>query len=114
LRTWIIELTVVATILVGVSASLGASAPLEWLGSLAVLATFAHAQVGTRLAERQAERTTPDVPCYRWLLFYWCLKEGFWFAYFVLHHSYAALVGVIVFLLYPIWRRWYRKFKANG
>lgn len=35
-------------------------------------------------------------------------KEILWCAVFVLHHAWAALAGVALFLAYPSWRRFWR------
>ena len=77
--------------------------PVEWIGAVAVLLTFGHAQVANRLAER-AEIQADGVECYRWARRYWIGKEILWLIYFVMLGAYSALVGVGVFLLYPIWR----------
>jgi len=110
LRTWQIELAVVASVLAGVNLLVG-SAWLEWLGAAAVLAGFAHAQVADRLAERQAIRTQPDVECHRLATRYFVSKEALWCAYFMGHGSWSALVGCAVFLAYPIWRSFWRLYR---
>ena len=84
---------------------------VEWVGVFAVLLTFAHATVANRMSERQALMLEPDVECYKWSDRYFVAKELLWFSYFLLHRSYAALVGVFIFLLYPFWRRLYRKMR---
>lgn len=108
LRTWHIEALVVAIALIGVAVGTGGGA-LELLGAAAVLLTFGHAQVSERLAEREAARDKPSVDCHRWALKYFVGKEAVWFVYFVLHESWSALAGVILFLLYPLWRKYWRK-----
>lgn len=84
--------------------------PLEWLGALAVLLTFCHAQIGFRLSEAEAARaitkTKVQVECYWKLQYYFVAKELCWFVYFGLLGAWSALVGVVVFLLYPVWRRY--------
>jgi hypothetical protein len=82
---------------------------MEYIGWLAVLATFGHASIADRMAEKQAALATPTVECYRWSLGYYITKEACWFVYFIAFHSYAALCGCVVFLLYPIWRKFYRR-----
>jgi hypothetical protein len=106
-KTWTIELAVVSAALAVVFRISGGGS-VELLGSLAVLAGFAHAQVSDRMAEREARRVNPDVHCWRWSRRYFVLKELLWLAYFVAHRSWAALAGVGIFLLYPAWRSWYR------
>ncbi|HVI39140.1 MAG TPA: hypothetical protein VM577_00635 [Anaerovoracaceae bacterium] len=83
---------------------------LEWIGAAAVLCAFSHAQISDRMVEKQAIKVVPDVECYRKSIWFFVMKEALWFAYFILHHSYSALVGVILFLLYPIWRKIWRRY----
>jgi hypothetical protein len=106
-RTWKIEMLVVWTALVATLA-ITRGGQVEWLGALAVLAAFGHTQVTERMREREAVKAKPDVACHRWALGYFLAKEALWLVYFVLHHSWSALVGVGVFLLYPLWRKWWR------
>lgn len=107
--TWHFESLVVATILLVVNVSVHRGINLvEVIGSCAVLFSFMHASVAERLAEREAQRNVKTVHCYRWLTRYFVAKEIGWFVYFLVHHAWSALVGVIVFLLYPVWRRYYR------
>ena len=49
--------------------------------------------------------------CYRWATRYLIGKEICWLVYFVVLGAHSALVGVGVFLLYPVWRHQYRKRK---
>jgi hypothetical protein len=106
--TWTLELLAVALVLGPVWSATG-SAWLELVGAVAVLLTFAHAQVADRMTEREARRSRPEVHCWRWSRRYFVAKEVLWFAYFAIHGSWSALVGVVVFLLYPLWRTWYRR-----
>ena len=80
----------------------------EWIGSVGVLGSFAHASVGERLAEREAARRVPTVDCHRWSGRYFALREVAWFAYFATGRCWSALVGCVLFLLYPAWRRGWR------
>ena len=106
-RTWHVELTAVAAALAGMALVTG-SRLAEWVGALAVLASFAHGQVTDRLAEREAARARPAVRCHRWARGYFVAKESLWVAYFVAHRSWSALVGCALFLAYPAWRAWWR------
>ena len=108
MRTWQLELLFVANVLAASLAATGA-ARVEAIGALAVLASFAHGQVSDRLAEREGLRAAPDIGCWRWARRYFLAKEALWFAYFVAHRSWSALVGVLLFLAYPVWRDWYRR-----
>lgn len=105
--TWAIELVAVACVLAVVWAASGEW--LELLGSAAVLCAFAHAQVADRMTEREAARVRPDVRCWRWSRRYFVAKEALWFVYFAAHGSWSALAGVVLFLLYPLWRAAYRR-----
>lgn len=115
--TWALELLAVALVLGPVWALTGGW--LELLGAVAVLLTFAHAQVADRLAEhaavtdafaRQMVGARSLTSCWRWSRRYFMAKEALWFAYFAAHGSWSALAGVVLFLLYPLWRTAYRRF----
>lgn len=100
---------VVATILLVVNYLSHKLFSIEILAAIAVILTFGHAQIADRLAEKEAQKDIPEVDCYRKMWYYFVGKEMFWFLYFFMNHSYSALVGVFVFLAYPVWRSIYRK-----
>lgn len=108
-KTWMYESLIVGCILATV-ALLSSNPLVEWIGALAVFCAFNYAQIADRLAERQKFKTQPDVPCYWKMQIYFVAKEILWLSYFLLHRSYAALVGVGIFLLYPLWRKLWRKY----
>lgn len=117
MKTWHLEMTVAALVLVAVALLSGGSW-LELLGAAAVVLTFGHAQVADRLAENERERgeyvrdAVADrhaVTCHRWATRYLVGKETLWLVYFVLHASWSALAGVVLFLAYPLWRRLWRR-----
>jgi len=107
IRTWMVEQTVVATIL-SLVVFLTHGGWIEWVGAVAVLLSFAHGSVTDRLAEMEGHREKPQVECYKWAKRYFLGKECFWLVYFIAHHSWSALVGVGLFLIYPFWRSFYR------
>lgn len=115
MKTWHVEMGFVAAALVAV-ALVSDRGSVEWIGALAVLLTFGHVQVADRLAERAAldeiEHGQATVDCHRWARRYLVSKEACWLAYFVLLGAWSALVGVGIFLAYPLWRHWYRRAKA--
>jgi len=119
MKTWHFEWAVVAAILVAVNVATRATA-IAWVGAAAVLLSFGHASVADRLAERQRQlhfsaRTDGElVHCYRWLARYLLAKETLWVVYFLATRSYPALVGCGVFLMLPIWRRLYRRWRSLG
>lgn len=108
LNTWQIEMIVVAIVLLAVNFFAKTIMSIEIIASLAVLLSFGHAQIADRLAEKEALKTIPDVFCYRKLWYYFMGKEVLWMIYFLMNRSYSALVGVFAFLIYPVWRTWYR------
>jgi hypothetical protein len=108
MRTWHYEMSVVAVVL-SMVCLLTHGGMVEWIGAGAVLLAFGHANVADRLAEQEAKKTVATVHCYRWLGRYFVGKEVLWFVYFILHHSWSALVGVGIFLVYPLWRQYHRR-----
>lgn len=125
MRRWPLELGVVG-IALGATVALTGGDWRQWVAAAAVLAGFAHAQVSDRFAEAEAARARaleqwslaaspaaassgPSVRCWRWSLRYLVLKEVLWCAFFLSIRSWASLVGVAAFLLYPLWRAWYRR-----
>jgi hypothetical protein len=111
IKTWIWEVVVVAIFLI-ISLFFKSFEWSEIICSIAVLFTFMHGQVSDRMYEKQAEREKPDVYCYMYSQYYYLAKEIMWVAYFLAIQSYAALIGAIVFLLYPLWRKLYRGKKS--
>lgn len=107
MKTWQAETVVVALILSVVVLATGGHAR-EWVGACGVLGSFLHGQVSDRLAESEAARVAPSVSCHRWSGRYFFLREVAWFAYFASGRCWSALVGCVVFLVYPAWRRWWR------
>lgn len=106
--TWYAEIGAVMAVLSGVVYATHGSV-LESIGATAVLFSFAHGQVADRLAEREAARRRPDVECHAMARRYFVAKEALWFVYFAWKGSYAALAGVVLFLAYPVWRRFWRR-----
>src|SRR5688572_20481526 len=105
LRTWHLETLVVATTLIVRNIVTRKGGWVEWVGAAAVLVNFGHASIADRMAAKQAEMVKPDVECYRLANWYYLNKEFLWLLYFVLKGSYSALVGCVVFILYPVWRK---------
>jgi hypothetical protein len=114
IKTWKLETAVVAIVLLAVNYFTHKLFTIEILSAIAVLLTFGYVSISDRLAEQEALRVTPAVDCYKKLQYYFIGKELFWFLYFFLNHSYSALVGVILFLIYPVWRKIYRKKIKHG
>lgn len=116
MRTWHVEMIAAGAVLAAVVLATG-DAAIEWIGAGAVLLSFAHAQVADRLAEGERDRIAIDhdaaadrrfVHCHRWAARYLVGKESLWLIYFVMHHSWSALAGVALLLLYPVWRAFWR------
>ncbi len=114
IRTYHFEEGFVLLVLVAVGFFAGKS-PVEWIGVLAVFFTFKHTIIAERLQEAEAERAKKEglesvtVECYPKLGQNFIIKECLWFVYFILLGAWSALAGVIIFLLYPLWRKYYRK-----
>lgn len=106
MKTWVFELLGACSVL-SVSA-LAAGGGAHWLSALAVALSFCHAQVASRLDEAEERRSQIGVHCRAWLARYLVAKEIAWVSYFVLTGSWPALVGCVLFLAYPVWRRWWR------
>lgn len=106
MKTWQKEVAVVAAVLASVALA-GGARPIEWWGSLAVLVTFMHGQVGFRFTEsgRADAVGSHAVECHVWMARYFMAKELLWAVYFSWLGAWSALAGVAVFLLYPFWRR---------
>ena len=107
MKPWMGGLAAVAGVLVAVAIASGGGW-VELLGATAVTLSFAHAQVADRLAEVDAAREVPAVDCNAWATRYLLAKEVCWCGYFVALGAWSALVGVGMFLTYPVWRRWWR------
>lgn len=108
MKTWKAEAAVVITVLFIQLCFTGFHVK-EIVCALAVYFTFLHAQVADRMQERQALQATPDVECYKKSNYYFVLKELLWIAFFLMTQSYAALSGAILFSVYPLWRKYWRK-----
>lgn len=76
---------------------------------LAVWMTFMHGQIADRMQRKQSEMDKPSVDCYKWSNRYFIGKEILWIAFFLMVHSYSAIVGSIIFFCYPFWRRYYTR-----
>jgi hypothetical protein len=112
-HTWQIEAAVVGLVL-ATTAILTGNELKEWIGAFAVLFSFMHGQVSDRLAAAQEQMEKPNVECWRWAQRYFMAKEALWFVYFLMSQTYAALAGVVIFLIYPFWRKAYTKMKASA
>lgn len=109
MKVWKTEMLIVACALMSTNIAVSQSL-VEFVGGLAVLATFGHIQVASRLHEQaldfaRSEGTTSFVDCSYMFNRYLVAKELLWVSYFILHESWSALVGCGLFLAYPIWRR---------
>ena len=87
----------------------------EWIAVFAVYGTFKHASISNRLEEREEQRKLSGekvyVECYYMASRWFYIKETLWLSYFLLVESYSALAGVLIFLIYNPWRRFYRRYK---
>jgi len=112
LRTYQIEGAFVLTILL-TTYFIFSRTWLELIGVFAVYFTFKHASVSSRLEESEASKPKElvTVHCYGRLKYFFYLKEILWFAFFAISGSWSALIGVVVFLAFQPWRKFYNKNK---
>lgn len=108
LRTWHFENAVVAVTLIIVTVCTGGTWR-EWVGAVAVFCGFCHASIAERLREREAARPVPSVECHAKATWFFGIKEVAWFVYFVSLRACPALIGCGLFIIYPLWRRQWRK-----
>ncbi len=69
-------------------------------------------QVADRLAEAEERRPVAAVECHGKLRGYLVAKEIAWVAAFALSGMWPAIAGSLLFLAYPLWRRFYRHWRA--
>jgi len=112
LKTYVVEYIFVGIILFTI-ALISGKGIVEWVGVLAVLINFGHTQIADRLKEKEEKRfknnEMVNVDCYWKLNYYFYAKELCWLLYFFLVGAWSALAGVFIFLLYPLWRKTWRK-----
>lgn len=77
---------------------------IEIVAATAIFFTFQHHQVASRMQEKQSEKA-PSVECNKKLNVYFAVKEILWITFFILSGAYSGIVGSIVFLIYPAWRK---------
>lgn len=110
IRTWHVEAAFVVVALTMLT-EFTHPRPVDWLALFAVIYTFNHCQVTSRMAEAQADSPEPSVECHRAAAVYWIVKECLWIVYFGIQRSWAAVGGAVIFAAYPAWRRWWRAYK---
>lgn len=122
--TWHYEALVAGVVLLAVAA-LTTPSPyvnlrqffIGWISAFAVMGSFLHAKVGYRMSEAMEAADMPDVSCYKYSGRYWVGKEILWFFVFLLSGAYPAIVGNVIFILYPAWRKVHveerKKLRAN-
>ncbi len=111
-KTYVVEMTVAGVYLMVISAIVMGDDVRQNVGqvlsTVAVLLSFGHMTVSSRLEEAQDRSDVKTVDCYKKLTAYLVSKEVAWVAAFIFLEAWTALAGVPLFLLYPVWRRWYR------
>lgn len=109
IKTWHIESLVVFLILALSTYFLSLNRLTDWLTALAVQLTFHYVSVASRL-EEQNQKTSQPLECHLWLRRYLIGKEITWVLVFLTSHLYTALIGTAIFLIYPFYRRLWRKY----
>ena len=70
----------------------------EWVGTLSIVLTFAHAAAANSLKDG------PSPHARKFLNHYLISKELSWLLYMILIDAYSGIIGTILFLCYPFWR----------
>ncbi len=90
----------------------------DWIMVFAVLFTFEHMGVARRMEEKQAEKELAgdavEVACYKKLTRSFYYKEILFFISFCLLQSWSAVLGGVLFLCYPYWRKAWRKYHRHS
>jgi len=73
---------------------------IVWLSAGAVFVTFIHGALCFDMVGTQDTHTSA-----LGISFYWISKEFLWLTVFILSGAYPAIVGTILFILYPLWRK---------
>ena len=111
LKTWHIEHIAITAILAIVWIATGYQ-KRELIGAVVVHLGYWIALIGEPKAECKALRDKPSVACFRQYWVYYVAKEiagiGY-LVYFVLSGAWSAVVGCVLFGLYPVCRKWWRK-----
>lgn len=108
-KTWHYEATIVLLILC-LTVYLSGNQLIEYLGALAVFFTFMLIEIQDRTNEKEALKAVPDNECYHLAPYYLYLKELLWISYFICKGAHSAIIGSVIFLLYPWWRKAYRRY----
>lgn len=85
----------------------------EWIAAAAVFLAFKHTVAAFRLedvVERMEKHGDTAYHSHGNQETYFYLKESLWFVYFFLLGAWSALVGVVIFLLYPLWHKSWQKY----
>lgn len=75
---------------------------------VAVMATFCHAQVSDRLREYADGGVKIPPECSHLERSYYYVKEASWLLLFLYLANLPALIGTAGFLVYPVWRSYYK------
>lgn len=102
MRTWMFEALVVAGALLAIAIGTGDHAS-EWIVALAVFASFLYSQITDRI--REGDGGAPNL---RWATRYFFAKEVLFCVYFAMQRSWAGCLGVVIFVVYPAWRKVWR------
>jgi hypothetical protein len=104
---------VLAVVLIS-SPARGMDSAIVLMSALAVHVTFQHVQIATRLHEADQARPDAHVECHAKLTEYLAIKEAAWIAVFLMTGAYPAIVGSLVLLAYPAWRRVYLRARRSS
>lgn len=107
-----------AAVVLSVTVLVTGNEPVEWVGAFAVWLATRRLSIADRTAEAERARVDAGSPplteCYRWQVRYLFMGELAWTVYFVMLGAWSALVGVAWMLVYPIWRKVYRRYRPRS
>ncbi len=107
MKTWHYEIIFFAVVLF-ITDYFFANNLVNWVTMCAILMTFNCAQIGDRLQEGQRKMVLPTIDCFHKMNKLFSAKEILWMLAFVLMKNYAAIIGSVLFFVYPFWRKFYR------
>lgn len=85
----------------------------DWAALFGVFFSFSYTSIADRLSEQEHARVSagqlPGIACHGKLQTFFVWREIAWCLTFVLLQAWSALVGVFIFMAYPVWRRFWRR-----
>lgn len=106
IRTWQYE-ALIAALVLSVIPIIHRSG-WEAINAFAVLMSFMRMQIADRHSAASERSANPEVECWKWNWRYVFAGEITWIVSFVHSQMWSSLVGCALFLMYPVWRKYYK------